>query len=477
MRYQTICATVLGEAHLRMGYACEDASGVLADTDAGWYALAVADGHGDTICSRSALGARFAVDAALDSLAAFARDMTGHPLMRNVTMDSAVDLKQRIVAVWHASCKKDLDANPMSEPEREGLQGRRNASSFYLYGTTLICALVIDDLCLLFQQGDGSCAFMDGKGNWTIPIDDDERCVGNITTSLSDADASESMRHAVIDGSNAHIAALMLASDGIEKSVSGNEALFDWLDGILPLWGKSGDATELQLENCLTSLSEQGSGDDASLAALVCPEALTDNLLSMIAARHHVFGLTSEAEQIRLRLISMQRKHDHLSRLWKDGRKDDAREYPDYHATYVQLQTRLAEIERGLLLGFEVDKEIETTHSGVEVPTKDDCIRVADSAMPYQAPSAHGLQMQASSSVSLSFYRTPLLALAFVLALIVGGVMGFIIWRFVWRPNTMIAHQVIDSSSDELQEESLIQPDSIDGSPQFDSTDDSHPVA
>lgn len=332
--------TLEGSLHRERGMGCEDASGVVDLRGRAGVIAAVADGHGDARYVRSGRGARLAVEAAARVLQRFVDD--GEDPRDAATI---ARLKCELVATWAEACRQDLMKDPLSERECEVLpEGARDAEATELYGTTLLAALCTEAYLLLLQQGDGCAALLSEAGEWAQPVPDDPLCVGNVTTSLSDDDAAQRMRHALVAARGpAAPLACVLMTDGIEKAVVAQEGLWDALDVIALARDDGARLGEPLLEAAVRDLSV-GTGDDSSVACVgapMLPSAVSDAL----RARHERYASESEAQEIRAKLVSMSRKHDRLEQLWQSGQQDKAAEYPKVHATYEALQERLREIE------------------------------------------------------------------------------------------------------------------------------------
>jgi hypothetical protein len=190
-------------------------------------------------------------------------------------------LTNSLLARWQEEVLGDVSADPFSEEElaRAGEMGDDYLEGKHLehaYGATFLAALCLPDVLLLLQQGDGRCILLGADGACTQPVPWDERCHENVTTSLSDADAFSSVRHAVLDLREGNPSMLFLCSDGVEDSfrtMGGTEA---YLSGLAAhaIDGGSREAFESYLQDELPRLSEAGSGDDTSVAGYVWEEVL-----------------------------------------------------------------------------------------------------------------------------------------------------------------------------------------------------------
>ena len=131
----------------------------------------VADGHGDPKCARSATGSRFAVEVALSGWEQLAKAYLDadedtwhsvHERLINAEKDDRIkrDLAFQFVGAWCKRVYEDYGNDPVEEWEEAEEQpddAQRAKMIRRLYGTTLVCAAILPDLCVLMQQGDGCC--------------------------------------------------------------------------------------------------------------------------------------------------------------------------------------------------------------------------------------------------------------------------------------------------------------------------------
>ncbi len=340
-------ATTRGFSHVRKGIVCEDASGSARLRGVNGLAFAVADGHGDPACSRSALGSSMAIEAALGCLGAFAGE-----LAERVPKESELArLGEDVVRAWRERVLADFERHPLGEEERSGLgeRGRQLADRRpeHLYGTTLLAGLLLPQALVLIQQGDGCCVLIDEQGEASCPIPEDERCVANVTTSLCDADAAERMRCVALDCAETKPVACFVGTDGIDKSLSGEDGAIDYCMEL------AFELVEMQDENSavryvegqIDELGEQGSGDDASLAGFVDVVAVKA-LEPVLRLRLERRTLADEAAKVREKLTSMERLHDRYLHVEPEGEEETERR-ERFLAEYDALERRLRELEAG----------------------------------------------------------------------------------------------------------------------------------
>lgn len=126
---------------------------------------------------------------------------------------------------------------------------------------------------LALQIGDGKCIAFREDGSEFYPIAEDESLGFGITTSLCNRDAAKYFRHAYGFKSLSGIAVM---TDGLTDSFA-TEKLPDFIRTIQKNAMADKEKTKSELESFLPKLSQQGSGDDISIAAIfAAPMQKTD---------------------------------------------------------------------------------------------------------------------------------------------------------------------------------------------------------
>lgn len=239
-----------------------------ADERPVWLA-AVSDGHGGSRYVRSDVGARAAVDVAIEHLA---------PLVARADTDSdlAALLRREVPALvdaWRRRVDEDHAAHPFTREEstRAGDDDLARYPAL-AYGATLIVALVGEHGVGVAQIGDGD-VLIRAHGFATRPVPGDPRLVAGETTSLCLATAAGDFRFASLPGS-AEPDLVMLATDGYGNSF----ADADWWHAIV------GDVADFVIEHGFDELearfpswleeSALVGGDDVS-GVLIVREPLT----------------------------------------------------------------------------------------------------------------------------------------------------------------------------------------------------------
>lgn len=292
--------TCIGYSHLQSSKPCQDVS--YAETSDRMSIAIVSDGHGGAIHSRSDVGAQLAIFAAQGVI-------EDHPLSDWENPDKRQELFKKIVDTWTVLTIDHYYDN-LTEQEIAQLplfpdveQSIRNITT--LYGCTLMAACVHTEGWFAFQIGDGKCVTINRvsreaseKDNSTQsltsePIPTDDRCFLNMTTSLCDPNAATEFRFCGGDKNTTPVA-IFLGSDGIDNSWGSTELLHDfYLEVFKHCYSREIILQELQ--EVLPQLSEKGSHDDMSIAALVQEDALSESITAIY--QHQI----AECERIKKR--------------------------------------------------------------------------------------------------------------------------------------------------------------------------------
>lgn len=358
MEGYSFSAVAQGFLHKKDGLDCQDYAGSEGISQLDACVFAISDGHGDPSCVRSALGSRFAVEVALRLLTEFAHEWKDNNalLLDPQKGDSPMrDLCASLVRKWKERAEAHLASMPLAEEQWASLgdRGRQIARErpSHLYGATLVAGLVTPRVLLLIQQGDGCCVVLDRNGRFYSPIPEDERCIGNVTSSLCDPDSAQRMRYRVIDLQASPAAACFVGSDGIDKSLYGTAGLYDFCGKLAldTLGNLSPQDMEESLRLLLGELSEFGCGDDASLAGFARIPIIAQLAPTLVNNRMR-FVVASELEQERSRLNSMKRMHDRYVALVPQSNEEQQRR-DVFLAEYEGVRQRIQDLEAQLKEG------------------------------------------------------------------------------------------------------------------------------
>lgn len=325
-QFITFHQTIQGYSHIVRNVVCEDSSGSYTDSEKDLSIAVVADGHGEDACVRSALGSRFAVDSVIHCMKEFAQlastEDEAHnqpsileqlciPSRENRTVKQ---LSDSIFSRWSHLVHEHYSENPLSTEEYEtGGEYVKDLSTAHriehLYGTTFIAGIRIGAVYLLLQQGDGRCVVFYEDGSVNMPIPWDERCYANVTTSVSDEDASSSVRHAVLHDKERLPIACFFGSDGIEDSYTSINGTYDYYRRLMIDIMKFQTTEEIEehLRKTLPDISKFGSGDDTSVAGIVDTKAILP-FQERFLEEMLEYATEEKLESLKQKQISMQRK-------------------------------------------------------------------------------------------------------------------------------------------------------------------------
>lgn len=406
-RVYTFHQTVKGYNHIIKNTACEDFSDSFSSDDKDYQIVVVADGHGASQCCRSKYGSQFAVESAMEQLKVFAEAEYGelHNIILEHSREQRATLKRitdSIIAEWYDKVTDHFSNHPIQLSEcgeddklykklQDSVKNPNNIP--HLYGTTLIAALKLPNALLLIQQGDGRCQVVWEDGTFEQPIPWDDRCVGNITTSMCDFDAIESIRTCVINPTKKKVVACYLGTDGVEdayrdtyESLGGSHVE---MGGVYTFYKNL--SCEIADKNCfadepdalVTMLSEfsaaglfskTGSGDDVSVAGFVDVDRIKP-FLPQFKLDIRRYDLEEQLFWKQVNLRSRKRKHDILEKRYDDAaealrQKYDEQEQRKREASkssqqVVEQKQAIDRLQRDL---DKLKSEIESSEEFIPVP-------------------------------------------------------------------------------------------------------------
>lgn len=405
--YNVFHKTVRGYFHMSRQLPLEDASGSYSEECGGgdvFYIAVTADGHGDPACTRSGCGAQMAVNAAMECLTKFAREVLNEPTSptdlsirsklllakpnlgqgRSLARQSQIILRQltdMIISCWYSALDADIRTHHFSQQEltEAGIDAEdyadvdmRVRACAHTYGTTLLAALMLPDLLILIQQGDGRCeVYYEENGSIVVdqPIPWDQLCHDRFTTSLCDTSAAERIRSWVLDLREHPLVACYLGSDGVDDSfeeMTGMHMFYNSLSCELA------NTQPIDLNKILSDLSQNGSGDDTSISGIYNPSLLRKHA-PLLQAQAERYGLEQELCRCINRKKTMRRKHSILQRRMKDSDEVLEKWIKEMEHAYEQrplqmeiddLSQRIEQYARSL---NEVRQKIEREEGGVAV--------------------------------------------------------------------------------------------------------------
>ena len=261
--WQVSTHSVLGASHIRQGLPNQDACiQNSSQTQQLPVIMAVADGHGSKKCFRSERGSRLAVEQALAVMQDF---ISSQPKRGSVLKQAEEILSERLVQQWRRVVYDDVRKYPFSADEQLLLPS--NQEPYLAYGSTLLVAVITDDFVLLMQLGDGDILQVQPDGTVQRPIAVDATLIANETTSLCTNNAWRQFRCSVQAMPSDAPMLWLLATDGYANSFA-NTASFEQVGtDLLAMIQEAGfAAVSQQLPDWLQVASQQGSGDDVTVA-------------------------------------------------------------------------------------------------------------------------------------------------------------------------------------------------------------------
>ena len=280
-----------GYNHIKTGKECQDASGVLVNDLMS--IIVVADGHGSDNYPRTKLGAEFAVGVATQSIECFVKNLNDSQEVfdyddkQNVQL---TDLAKNILLNWHSMVESDLEVNPFTDDELVNVSDKHKqmymsedtVSKAKAYGTTLIAICITPEYWFGIHLGDGKCISFNDKLVCSEPIPWDDDCQANITTSLCDSKAIDEFR---FFKSRELPWAVFIGSDGIDDSYASETELQNLYRTIFLLfYEQDREKAKETVKEFLPGFSQNGSGDDVSIAGLVNTK-LSKNAIEYLKAQ------------------------------------------------------------------------------------------------------------------------------------------------------------------------------------------------
>lgn len=260
MPFDGFSVSVRGASHDENGTPCQDSARVYVSEKLA--AAALSDGHGSEKHFRSDAGSEMAARIAIRSMTDFCeRNGSLADIFSGDCREAARRIAANIICGWNDEIAAHLRFKPLDEHERAVCDSFGGIQNEVIYGATLILAAADDTGLFGLQIGDGTFALESG-GEMTLPMPEDERLMGNLTTSLCDCDAINSFRSFWLEGEPQ---AVMLSSDGLINSFVSKTDFLSFAARTVKL-PKDGAGA---LSEHLKERSRAGSRDDISVAVIL----------------------------------------------------------------------------------------------------------------------------------------------------------------------------------------------------------------
>ena len=266
--------TVRGASHVDSGTVCQDYSAY--KTAAGYAVAAVADGHGSKKHFRSDVGAKAEVDVAIKAIDEFCSDTEQFELKFKEDPDYLLTKIQKyIIKQWYDKVNEHYNNNEVQDKERELLTDEEllEIKKESIYGSTLIVAVLTENLCFGLQLGDGSLVIIKQCGESYMPIVDDESCPANLTASLCNSNAIKMFNYFYDYDMPLSI---LISTDGLFTSFGSKES-FEEYNCIITSQLDDIEVLKTRLNKNFVRRTNAGSRDDISISIIFQKEMFDEN--------------------------------------------------------------------------------------------------------------------------------------------------------------------------------------------------------
>ncbi len=285
----TLDARCRGSEHVKSGKPLQDYSCSTIDSRKSYAYALVADGHGGEKYFRSAEGSRFAVRCTVDALNKVLKELVSYIKKNDLpVIDKTLkNLCSRILILWREKVKSHFYENPLTDEEKELCWDLKidiplaEEKIFTLYGSTLLASVYFANYGFWFslQIGDGKTVIIRNDNSVFYPIPEDDEMGFGVTASLCGKNALEKFRY---NYGFEKLNSIFVMSDGLADSFDAKK-LPNFLMSIKDNALLDDQKTKDELAAFLPRLSEQGSGDDISIAGIFEKEneSMVKNLFSL----------------------------------------------------------------------------------------------------------------------------------------------------------------------------------------------------
>lgn len=272
----TLSARCQGSSHKKENKPLQDYCAATSDKLKTYAYALVADGHGGEKYIRSEKGAQIAVTVATECTNEILKKII--PLIRGKKND-LIEKNLKLLCVkisikWKETVIRDFNENPLTSEESELCENLKMNLPLQeetipsLYGTTLLEAVYFEMFNFWFalQIGDGKCSIIKENNSVFFPEElENEKLGFGVTTSLCSPYAATEFKFAY---GFEKINGIAVMSDGLTDSFDTNK-LPDFILSLKDNTVNDKQKTIEELKSFLPILSEQGSGDDISIAAII----------------------------------------------------------------------------------------------------------------------------------------------------------------------------------------------------------------
>jgi serine/threonine protein phosphatase PrpC len=272
--WKIIAKSVRGPTHVRSGVPNQDD----VEYDMGKLVVAaVSDGHGSSKCFRSDRGSQLATETAIEVVEDFFGGDWESLSPRDRQHQLEDRLPKRIVSEWRNKVRHELTEFPLSVEEQEKMATFRSAGSkdswdeipYVVYGATLLTVVITGSFVVYLQLGDGDILTVLDSGDVDRPLPNDDRHIGNETTSLSSEKAAYDFRVVMKSSIECLPSLILMATDGYSNSFKDDDSFRKTGSDFCSLLASPEGISDVKknLEEWLTE-SAKMSGDDVTLCLL-----------------------------------------------------------------------------------------------------------------------------------------------------------------------------------------------------------------
>lgn len=274
-KYQELSIFVCGSDHADKQALCEDYSAFRKDDH--FSVIAVSSGGNESQYFRSYLGARFAVEAALDSLTAFASSVSKDTLFADKRTQTRLmrQLEGSIVVNWNEKVNRHLENYPFQEEELDSVESDKHRQGYqegvhpeYAYWANVTAAVAADGYCLIIRGGNGECVLIEKDGKVTDPLPVTRR---EDSYALCRPNAAREFSYCCSDSVPSSV---FLVTEGVRRCFPKQEDYHAYLLELTQMLLRNPNDGKEYLKADLPMLSRKGSHDDMCLAAVWSSEKL-----------------------------------------------------------------------------------------------------------------------------------------------------------------------------------------------------------
>lgn len=247
-QFKVAYASIRGNMHIKNELPNQDAIDVKKAKDK--TLIAIADGHGSSVCFRSNFGSKIAVKISTQIMA---------------TMDrfEIEDIPRLISIQWQRKVTEHMKLYPFQRREVENLDPKKKASlkknPYLAYGSTLLTMAMDSNTLHVFNIGDGDLIIKESMG--VINSIHKEKSIGNDTESLSLPYAYSYFTYHKY--ATEKIEGMLAATDGYPNSFKDTTGFLKVLKDLMSIEEEHGiDTIQKEFPTWLEDTSKSGSGDD-----------------------------------------------------------------------------------------------------------------------------------------------------------------------------------------------------------------------